>query len=142
MGTGVLAGYPMDSMSVELMDGSFHAVDSDQLSFELAAKMAYRHAIKSCTPKILEPMMSLEVRTPEANMGDVIGDLNKRRGMVEEYRLEKCLIDSVRRFGGGPPCIWTIGGRKTIPSAGDGNAGNLHAGDGGAEGAIVGVIFG
>ena len=83
MGTGVLAGYPMDSMSVELMDGSFHAVDSDQLSFELAAKMAYRNAIKSCTPKILEPMMSLEVRTPEANMGDVIGDLNKRRGMVE-----------------------------------------------------------
>ena len=83
MVTGVLAGYPMDSMSVELMDGSFHAVDSDQLSFELAAKMAYRNAVKSCSPKILEPMMSLEVRTPEANMGDVIGDLNKRRGMVE-----------------------------------------------------------
>ena len=59
MVTGVLAGYPMDSMSVELMDGSFHAVDSDQLSFELAAKMAYRNAVKSCSPKILEPMMSL-----------------------------------------------------------------------------------
>jgi len=83
MVTGVLAGYPMDSMSVELMDGSFHAVDSDQLSFELAAKMAYRNAIKGCNPKILEPIMSLEVRTPEENMGDVIGDLNKRRGMVE-----------------------------------------------------------
>ena len=83
MVTGVLAGYPMDSMSVELLDGSFHAVDSDQLSFELAAKMAYRNAMRSCNPKILEPIMSLEVRTPEANMGDVIGDLNKRRGMVE-----------------------------------------------------------
>jgi elongation factor G len=83
MTMGVLAGYPMDSMSVELMDGSFHAVDSDQLSFELAAKMAYRNAIKGCNPKILEPIMSLEVRTPEENMGDVIGDLNKRRGMVE-----------------------------------------------------------
>jgi elongation factor G len=83
MSTGVLAGYPMDSMSVTLRDGSFHAVDSDQLSFELAAKMAYRNAIKLCDPKILEPIMALEVRTPEQNMGDVIGDLNKRRGMVE-----------------------------------------------------------
>ena len=83
MTTGVLAGYPMDSMAVELKDGSYHAVDSDQLSFELAAKMAYRNAVKLCSPKILEPIMALEVRTPEQNMGDVIGDLNKRRGMVE-----------------------------------------------------------
>jgi elongation factor G len=83
MKNGVLAGYQMDSMSVELLDGSFHAVDSDQLSFELAAKMAYRHAIKQCQPRILEPMMQLEVVTPDENMGDVIGDLNKRRSLIE-----------------------------------------------------------
>ncbi len=83
MKNGVLAGYQMDSMAVELMDGSFHAVDSDQLSFELAAKMAYRNAVKSCQPKILEPMMQLEVVTPDENMGDVIGDLNKRRALIE-----------------------------------------------------------
>jgi elongation factor G len=83
MKNGVLAGYQMDSMSVELIDGSFHAVDSDQLSFELAAKMAYRHAVKNCNPKILEPMMQLEVVTPDENMGDVIGDLNKRRALIE-----------------------------------------------------------
>ena len=83
MKNGVLAGYQMDSMAVELLDGSFHAVDSDQLSFELAAKMAYRHAIKQCQPRILEPMMQLEVVTPDENMGDVIGDLNKRRSLIE-----------------------------------------------------------
>jgi elongation factor G len=83
MKNGVLAGYQMDSMSVELLDGSFHPVDSDQLSFELAAKMAYRSAVKGCQPKILEPMMQLEVVTPDENMGDVIGDLNKRRALIE-----------------------------------------------------------
>ena len=83
MQNGVLAGYPMDSMSVELIDGSFHAVDSDQLSFEQAAKFAYRAAVKNCQPKILEPLMKLEVVTPEENMGDVIGDLNKRRALIE-----------------------------------------------------------
>ena len=83
MKNGVLAGYQMDSMSVELLDGSFHPVDSDQLSFELAAKMAYRAAVKHCQPKILEPMMQLEVVTPDENMGDVIGDLNKRRALIE-----------------------------------------------------------
>jgi elongation factor G len=83
MVNGVLAGYPMESMTVELRDGSFHAVDSDQLSFELAAKMAYRNAIPKCKPIILEPMMKLEIVTPEENMGDVIGDLNKRRGLIE-----------------------------------------------------------
>ncbi len=83
MKNGVLAGYQMDSMSVELIDGSFHAVDSDALSFELAAKMAYRNALRSCNPKILEPMMQLEVVTPDENMGDVIGDLNKRRALIE-----------------------------------------------------------
>ena len=83
MKNGVLAGYNMDSMAVELLDGGFHAVDSDQLSFELAAKMAYRHAVKQCQPRILEPMMQLEVVTPDENMGDVIGDLNKRRAVIE-----------------------------------------------------------
>ena len=83
MQNGVLAGYPMDSMYVELIDGSYHNVDSDQLSFEQAAKFAYRSAVKQCSPKILEPMMKLEVLTPEENMGDVIGDLNKRRALIE-----------------------------------------------------------
>ena len=80
---GVLAGYPMDSMKVTLKDGSFHAVDSDQLSFELAAKLAFRTAIPQATPILLEPIMKLEVLTPEENMGDVVGDLNRRRGIVE-----------------------------------------------------------
>jgi len=79
---GVLAGFPMDSLKVTLHDGSFHAVDSDALSFEIAAKMAFRHAIPLCKPQLLEPIMKLEVVTPEVNMGDVIGDLNKRRGQV------------------------------------------------------------
>ena len=83
MQNGVLAGYPMDSMYVELVDGSYHNVDSDQLSFEQAAKFAYRSAVKQCSPKILEPMMKLEVLTPEENMGEVIGDLNKRRAIIE-----------------------------------------------------------
>jgi elongation factor G len=80
---GVLAGFPMDTMSVEVLDGSYHQVDSDSLSFELAAKMAYRTAVKHCKPIILEPMMKMEVVTPEENMGDVIGDLNKRRALIE-----------------------------------------------------------
>ncbi len=79
---GALAGFPMDSLKVTLLDGSYHAVDSDALSFEVAAKMAFRHAIPMCKPQLLEPVMKLEVVTPEANMGDVIGDLNKRRGQV------------------------------------------------------------
>ena len=83
MNNGVLAGYPMDSLKVTLKDGSFHPVDSDQLSFEMAAKLAYREAIPKCNPVILEPIMKLEVLTPEENMGDVVGDLNRRRGVVE-----------------------------------------------------------
>jgi elongation factor G len=71
------------ALRVELNDGSFHAVDSDALSFELCAKMAYREALPKCKPVILEPIMKLEVVTPSENMGDVIGDLNKRRGMIE-----------------------------------------------------------
>ncbi|NNC82747.1 MAG: elongation factor G [Flavobacteriales bacterium] len=83
MKNGVLAGFPMDKMKVVLRDGSFHPVDSDQLSFELCAKMAYREAMPKCNPVLLEPIMKLEVLTPEENMGDIVGDLNRRRGMVE-----------------------------------------------------------
>ncbi len=83
MANGVLAGFPVDRLKVTLFDGSFHQVDSDQLSFELAAKMAYREAMPKCNPVILEPMMKLEVVTPEENMGDIVGDLNRRRGMIE-----------------------------------------------------------
>ena len=83
MTNGVLAGYPMDSMKVTLFDGSFHAVDSDQLSFELAAKMAYRNAVPKAKAVLLEPIMKLEVVTPEEYMGDIVGDLNRRRGHME-----------------------------------------------------------
>ena len=83
MENGVLAGYPVDSLKVTLKDGSFHAVDSDQLSFELAAKLAYRTALPKAKPVLLEPIMKLEVLTPEENMGDVVGDLNRRRGVME-----------------------------------------------------------
>ena len=82
MKNGVLAGYPIEAMKVELLDGSFHAVDSDSLSFELCARMAYKAALKACNPILLEPIMKLEVVTPEENMGDVVGDLNRRRGMM------------------------------------------------------------
>jgi len=83
MENGVLAGYPVDSLKVTLKDGSFHAVDSDQLSFELASKLAYRTALPKANPVLLEPIMKLEVLTPEENMGDVVGDLNRRRGVME-----------------------------------------------------------
>ncbi|QNR23335.1 elongation factor G [Croceimicrobium hydrocarbonivorans] len=83
MSTGVLAGYPVDSIKVTLKDGSFHPVDSDQLSFEVAAKMAFRHAVPKANPVLLEPIMKLEVLTPEEYMGDIVGDLNRRRGVVE-----------------------------------------------------------
>ncbi|MBU3659719.1 MAG: elongation factor G [Flavobacteriales bacterium] len=83
MKNGVLAGFPLEAMKVELIDGSYHNVDSDSLSFELCAKMAYRAAVKHCAPILLEPIMKLEVVTPEENMGDVVGDLNRRRGMMK-----------------------------------------------------------
>jgi elongation factor G len=83
MNTGVLAGYNMDSLKVTLKDGSFHPVDSDQLSFEVAAKMAFRTAIPKANPVLLEPIMQLEVLTPEEYMGEIVGDLNRRRGVVE-----------------------------------------------------------
>jgi elongation factor G len=83
MKTGVLAGYELDSLKVRLFDGSFHAVDSDALSFELCAKLAFRTAARNCKPQLLEPIMKVEVITPDENTGDVVGDLNRRRGLVE-----------------------------------------------------------
>ncbi|MBQ7444141.1 MAG: elongation factor G [Bacteroidaceae bacterium] len=106
MKNGILGGFPMDSLKVELVDGSFHPVDSDQLSFELAAQMAYKACCAKAKPVLMEPMMKLEVVTPEENMGDVIGDLNKRRGQVEGMdstrtgaRLVKAMVPLAEMFG-------------------------------------------
>ena len=106
MRNGVLGGYPMDSLKVELLDGSFHPVDSDQLSFEIAALQAYKNACSKAHPVLMEPIMRLEVVTPEENMGDVIGDLNKRRGQVEGMessrsgaRIIKALVPLAEMFG-------------------------------------------
>ncbi len=106
MKNGVLGGFPMDSLKVELSDGSFHPVDSDQLSFELAAQMAYKACCAKAKPVLMEPIMKLEVVTPEENMGDVIGDLNKRRGQVEGMdttrtgaRLVKAMVPLAEMFG-------------------------------------------
>ena len=83
MDNGVLAGYPLESLKITLIDGSFHPVDSDALSFEMAAKIGYKEAAQKAKPVLLEPIMKLEVVTPEEYMGDIIGDLNRRRGQVE-----------------------------------------------------------
>jgi elongation factor G len=83
MQNGVLAGYTMDSLKVRLTDGSYHAVDSDALSFEICARSAFREALPKAKPVLLEPIMKVEVLTPEDYMGDIIGDLNKRRGQLE-----------------------------------------------------------
>ena len=83
MRNGVLAGFPVEKLKVTLVDGSFHPVDSDQLSFELCAQFAFKNACAKAKPVLMEPIMRLEVVTPEESMGDVIGDLNKRRGQVE-----------------------------------------------------------
>ena len=83
MRNGVLAGFPIDKIKVTLVDGSYHPVDSDQLSFEICAQIAFKNACAKAHPVLMEPIMKLEVVTPEENMGDVIGDLNKRRGQIE-----------------------------------------------------------
>ena len=83
LANGVLAGYPLQNLKVVLIDGSYHSVDSDSLSFEICARAAYREALHKCKPILLEPIMKVEVLTPEANMGDVVGDLNRRRGQIE-----------------------------------------------------------
>jgi elongation factor G len=82
MNNGVLAGFPIDAMKVELKDGSFHAVDSDALSFELCARLAFKSALPKAKPVLLEPIMKIEIVTPEENMGDIVGDLNRRRGTM------------------------------------------------------------
>ena len=104
--SGVLGGFPMTGMKVTLTDGSFHPVDSDQLSFELAAHNAFRNACPKAGPVLMEPIMKVEVVTPEENMGDVIGDLNKRRGQVEGMdearsgaRIVKAMVPLAEMFG-------------------------------------------
>ena len=106
MKNGVLGGFPMDSLKVVLEDGSFHPVDSDQLSFEICALQAYKNVCAKAKPALMEPMMKLEVVTPEENMGDVIGDLNKRRGQVEGMessrsgaRIVKAMVPLAEMFG-------------------------------------------
>lgn len=83
MTTGVLASYPVANMKIRVYDGSFHAVDSDSMSFELCAKQGFREAARKAKPVLLEPIMRVEVVTPDQYMGDVTGDLNRRRGMME-----------------------------------------------------------
>jgi elongation factor G len=83
LNNGVLAGYPLVGLKVVLTDGSYHAVDSDALSFEICARTCFREALPKCKPVLLEPIMKVEVLTPEQNMGDVVGDLNRRRGQIE-----------------------------------------------------------
>ena len=83
MENGVLAGYPMESMKVRIIDGSYHPVDSDALSFELCARVGFKEACRKANPILLEPIMKLEVLTPDAYLGDVTGDLNRRRGVLE-----------------------------------------------------------
>ncbi|MHC1732697.1 MAG: elongation factor G [Bacteroidales bacterium] len=105
MMNGPLAGFPLDSLKVILKDGSYHPVDSDSLSFEIAAKQAFRHAASKCRPVLLEPVMSAEVVTPEEYVGDVVGDFNKRRGKVEGMeskagaRVIKAKVPLAENFG-------------------------------------------
>ena len=106
MKNGVLAGFPLDSLKVVLEDGSFHPVDSDQLSFELAANFAFKAVCEKAQPILLEPIMKVEVVTPEESMGDVISDLNKRRGQVEGMdtarsgaRIVKAMVPLAEMFG-------------------------------------------
>lgn len=106
MKSGILAGFPMDSLKVTLLDGSFHPVDSDQLSFEICGIQAYKSACAKAGPVLMEPLMKLEVVTPEESMGDVIGDLNKRRGQVEGMessrsgaRIVKATVPLAEMFG-------------------------------------------
>ena len=106
MANGVLAGYEVQSLKVTLLDGSYHPVDSDQLSFELAARMAFRHACPKCGPVLLEPIMSLEVVTPEDYVGEISGDLNRRRGQLVNMdststgaRIIKAFVPLAEQFG-------------------------------------------
>ena len=106
MANGVLAGYEVQSMKVRLIDGSYHPVDSDQLSFEMAGRLAFRHACPKASPVLLEPIMSLEVVTPEDYMGDIVGDLNRRRGQIQAMdstangaRIVRAFVPLAEQFG-------------------------------------------
>jgi elongation factor G len=105
MDNGVLAGYAVENLKVELFDGSFHPVDSDQLSFEIAARQGFKEAAKKAAPVLLEPIMRVEVVTPEEYMGDIISDFNKRRGQVEGMeskagaRVVKAKVPLAEMFG-------------------------------------------
>jgi elongation factor G len=105
MGNGVLAGYPLESMRVRLFDGSFHPVDSDQLSFEMAAKMGFKAAARKAKSVLLEPIMKVEVVTPDEYLGDVTGDLNRRRAILEDitakvgFQVVKAKVPLSEMFG-------------------------------------------
>ncbi len=106
MSNGCLAGYEVPSMKVTVLDGSYHPVDSDQLSFEIAARLAFRHAYRKANPVLLEPIMNLEVVTPEDYMGDIVGDLNRRRGQINAMdtttngaRIIKAFVPLAEQFG-------------------------------------------
>ncbi len=106
MANGVLAGFEVQSLKVTLLDGSYHPVDSDQLSFEMAGRMAFRHACRKCSPVLLEPIMDLEVVTPEEYMGEIVGDLNRRRGQITAMdstangaRIVKAFVPLSEQFG-------------------------------------------
>ena len=106
MANGALAGFEVQSLKVTVLDGSYHPVDSDQLSFEMAGRMAFRHAARKAKPVLLEPIMSLEVVTPEDYMGDIVGDLNRRRGQIVAMdsttngaRIVKAYVPLAEQFG-------------------------------------------
>jgi len=134
LANGVLAGFEVQSLKVTLLDGSSHPVDSDQLSFELAARMAFRHACRKCSPVILEPIMSLEVVTPEDYMGEIVGDLNRRRGQINAMdstangaRIIKAFVPLAEQFGyvtvlrtlssGRATCTMTFDHYEQVPAA-------------------------
>ena len=102
---GVLAGYPMVDVKVTLQDGAYHDVDSSELAFKIAGSMAFKEAARKAGPVLLEPMMAVEVTTPEDFMGDVIGDLNSRRGQIQAMeersgaRVVKALVPLSEMFG-------------------------------------------
>jgi elongation factor G len=105
MGSGVLAGYPVVDVKVELIDGSYHDVDSSERAFKIAGSMAFKEAMKRAKPKLLEPMMAVEVTTPEDYLGDVMGNLNSRRGRIENMspvgnaQVIKALVPLSEMFG-------------------------------------------
>ncbi|MCQ2152742.1 MAG: elongation factor G [Bacteroidales bacterium] len=105
MSNGVLAGYELTSLKVRLLDGSFHPVDSDALSFEICARQAFRKALGKCGPVLMEPIMALDVVTPEEYMGDVVGDINRRRGQITDMdtkgnaRIVKAKVPLAEQFG-------------------------------------------